>query len=57
MYPCCLVSLYPPIFAQTFEMAVSQFVKMVTMVLVLHTVLDVLADEEAVDAGGYKLDK
>ena len=58
MYPCCLVSLYLPLFAQTFEMAVSQFVKMVTMVLVLHTVLDLLADEEAVDAVyGRKLDK
>ena len=44
-------------FAQTFEMAVSQFVKLVKMVLVLHTVLDLLADEEAVDAYGDKLDK
>ena len=57
MYPCCLVSLYLPIFAQTFEMAVSQFVKLVKMVLVLHTVLDLLADEEAVDADGDELDK
>ena len=38
-------------------MAVSQFVKMVTMVLVLHTVLDLLADEEAVDADGDELNK
>ena len=38
-------------------MAVSQFVKLVTMVLVLHTVLDLLADEEAVDAGGDELYK
>ena len=57
MFPCCLVSLYLPLFAQTFEMAVSQFVKMVKMVLVLHTVLDVLADEEAVDEDGVELDK
>ena len=46
MYPCCLVSIYLPLFAQTFEMAVSQFVKLVKMVLVLHTVLDLLADEK-----------
>ena len=38
-------------------MAVSQFVKMVEMVVVLHTVLDLLADEEAVDADGDGLDK
>ena len=49
------VTLDLPIFAQTFEMAVSQFVKMVKMVLVLHTVLDLLADGEAVDADGDEL--
>ena len=38
-------------------MAVSQFVKLVKMVLVLHTVLDLLADEEAVNADGDELDK
>jgi hypothetical protein len=38
-------------------MAVSQFVKMVKMVLVLHTVLDLLADEEAVNEFGDELDK
>ena len=38
-------------------MAVSQFVKNVFMVLVLHTVLDLLADEEAVDEWGDKLNK
>ena len=38
-------------------MAVSQFVKMVKMVLVLHTVLDLLADEGAVDANGRELYK
>ena len=38
-------------------MAVSQFVKTVKMVLVLHTVLDLLADEEAVNEYGWELDK
>ena len=44
-------------FAQTFEMAVSQFAKTTYMVVVLHTVLDVLADEEAKDFDGKELDK
>ena len=44
-------------FAQTFEMAVSQFVKTTWMVVVLHTVLDLLADEEAKDLEGNELDK
>ena len=57
MYPCCLVSLYLPLFAQTFEMAVSQFVKTAWMVVVLHTVLDLLADEGAKDVQGDELDK
>ena len=38
-------------------MAVSQFVKTAWMVVVLHTLLDVLADEEAKDFQGNELDK
>ena len=52
---CLLLSLST--FAQTFEMAVSQFVKTAWMVVVLHTVLDLLADEEAKDFQGNELNK